>query len=911
MAGDVDQELGRIAIARGMLTRDAMEECLREARHSTPPRNLGQVLVDRGLATLAQMQDLLRAAETPARPSPAPDAGADRPRLGLTPGTSFGRYQILSQLGRGGMGAVYKALDPALNRTVALKLLSERHLATPDDVHRFQRESKLAARLRHPHLVAVYEAGILDGIPYYTMEFVEGRTLDELLVEELTGGLRMDERPRLSREDKLRLMIRVAEAVHVAHRAGIIHRDLKPANIIVDDANEPHVMDFGLAKEVTSVTFLTSTGMAIGTPNYMPPEQARGAVRDLDPRTDVYALGAVLYHALTLKLPFMEATAPAVLRKVLDEDPVPPRLIEPTVDRPLERVILKAMAKEARERYPTAGDFARDLERYLAGQDVSARGPSLRARARRWIRRHPAWAASAAVSLLLGVVFALFFLFRPGQLTIQTDPPGAEVWIDGRRGDALTPIKNLSLSRGRHEVRLILLGYRSVTLAVDIGPGAQVVRKEQLDLQSGSVSLVSDPPDTEVRLYGPQSLILRTPVERLALPDGTYRAEFFRPQYELAWSDMVVRDRADVRREVRLRSAQRWAYKTGDGVHPELVAADLNGDSVPDIVAGSKDQKLYAISGRTGQALWPPHDTRHVAQSRPVLVYLDRDTQPDIVFGVGASGFLCLRGKDGAALFFVKTGLREFVGTAALDVNGDRVRDLFVADSDGKLNCWSGKALLALKPDRIWSRDLGARPVGSPWVGAMGIVAVTEGRRVVVVSPAGREVRSWGVPAPVSAWAVDESVGDLFLAGGGQVSAWSLIDGRCRWSRAVNATPTAIAPGPDVAVATEEGMLLALTAEDGSERWRYQADQAIRGRPLWVDLDLDGRKELVFGSDDRRLYALDASGRRRWYYQASDSVASSPITVDLTGDGVPEVVFGSNEGHIRAVAMAGRSSPAD
>ena len=551
MPVDVDREVGRLAVARGWITDRQVEVCLHVAKSSTPPMNLMQVLLSKGLATETQVRDL-------AQTVGATQESGIVARTGLAPGTSFGRYAILAEVGRGGMGAVYKAMDPVLNRVVALKILSDRYIATEEDVRRFERESKLAAKVRHPNLVRVYEAGVHDSVPFFTMEFVEGRTLDDILLEELTSVFRAGKGPRLSREGKIRLMIRVAEAVHVAHRAGIIHRDLKPANIVVDAQDEPHVTDFGLAKEVASVSFLTSTGTAMGTPYYMPPEQARGDVRTLDPRTDIYAMGAVLYHALTLKLPFMDETGAAVLRRVIDDEPEPPRRIDPTIDRGLERVIFKAMAKERAERYQTAADLARDLERCLSGEAVAARGPSPVATVRKWVRRRPAWAAALGASVGVLLIFSIVLFFRPGRLTLRTDPAGAEVWIDGVKLDAPTPLENHRLARGRHEVRLVRTGYRANLFTVDVAGGGQEIRQERLEAQTGRITLTTNPSAAEVRLEGPQRLVLKTPVELLALPDGDYRAEFFRPQFQLATATVTVRDRTDARHSIELRDAVRW-----------------------------------------------------------------------------------------------------------------------------------------------------------------------------------------------------------------------------------------------------------------------------------------------------------------------------------------------------------------
>ena len=899
MPVDVDREVGRLAVARGWITDRQVEVCLHVAKSSTPPMNLMQVLLSKGLATETQVRDLAQSVG-------ATEDSSIVARTGLAPGSAFGRYAILAEVGRGGMGAVYKAMDPVLNRVVALKILSDRFIATEEDVRRFQRESKLASRLRHPHLVRVYEAGVFDNVPYFTMEFVEGRTLDDILLEELTSVFRAGQKPRLTRESKVRIMIKVAEAVHVAHRLEIIHRDLKPANIVIDAADEPHVTDFGLAKEVKSVSFLTSTGTAMGTPYYMPPEQAKGDLRGLDPRTDVYAMGAVLYHALTLKLPFMEETGAAVLRRVIEDDPEPPRRIDPTIERGFERVIFKAMAKQKADRYPTAADFARDLERCLAGEEVSARGPTPAATVKKWVRRRPAWAAAIGASLAVLWIVSIVMFFRPGRLTLRTDPPGAEVWIDGTKLDAATPIESHRLARGRHDVKLVRTGYRTQTFQIDLGGGGQEVRQERLEAQTGRITLTSNPTAAEVRLEGPQRLTLKTPVELLALPDGSYRAEFFRPAFQLTTATVNVRDRTDAKKSVDLRDAVRWRIDTSrEGVHPEFAVADLDGDGRLDIVGGSKDGKVFALSGKDGHVLWS-HDSRSPSQTRPVIGDGDGDGKPDVFLGTGTTGFLCLRGKDGAARYYVRTGQRTFMVDALKDFTGDRCTDPVTVSWDGTFTWWSGRSLLELKPAAVTTLSLEGRPVGPPQSIPGGVLVVTENGRVWNVNVGGKSHSKFDAgPAP-RAWAVDADGRSLVLADKTEVAMWSVSDKSCTWRRKIGATPVAVSIGPVVAVSTEEGHVVALDLADGSERWRFRADQEIAGRAVWADLDGDGILETIATSQDRRIYVLDARGGMRWYAPATDALSGTPVVADLNGDGLPEIIAGAADGKVVAVSMSSR-----
>ncbi len=261
-------------------------------------------------------------------------------------GKSFGDYELLEEIGRGGMGVVYRAKQRSLNRTVALKMILRGELATPEDLARFQTEAQAAAHLEHPNIVPVYEAGQRDGQAYFSMRFVEGQTLAEMLAR---GPLR----PR----DAARYLAAISRAVHYAHEHGILHRDLKPSNILIDKDDQPHVTDFGLAKRVSGEApqaGRTETGAIVGTPAYMAPEQVSNRRGTPSPASDVYSLGVILYEMLTGRPPFQAPTPVDTLLLVLDQDPVRPRLLNPGVDADLEMICLKCMQKEPDLRYPSA-----------------------------------------------------------------------------------------------------------------------------------------------------------------------------------------------------------------------------------------------------------------------------------------------------------------------------------------------------------------------------------------------------------------------------------------------------------------------------------------------------------------------------------------------------------------------------
>jgi serine/threonine-protein kinase len=280
----------------------------------------------------------------------------------------FGDYELLEELGRGGMGVVYKARQRSLNRLVAVKMILRGDLASGMDVARFHAEAESAARLRHPNIVPIYEVGHCEGQAYFSMQYVEGSTL----------ARRAAGRPLPPRE-AARYMLPICRAIHHSHQEGILHRDLKPSNILIDQHDQPLVTDFGLAKRVavepsmSASPSLTQSGAILGTPSYMAPEQAAGSRGVLSAASDIYSLGAILYELLTGRPPFQAATSVDTLMLVLEQDPVTPRLLNRNVDRELEMICLKCLQKPAELRYASAAELADDLEAFLKGERISAR----------------------------------------------------------------------------------------------------------------------------------------------------------------------------------------------------------------------------------------------------------------------------------------------------------------------------------------------------------------------------------------------------------------------------------------------------------------------------------------------------------------------------------------------------------
>src|SRR6266550_1169722 len=305
----------------------------------------------------------------------------------------FGDYELLEQIGRGGQGVVFRARQKSLNRTVALKVINLGQWSSKAHVKRFRREAEAAASLDHAGIVPIHEVGERDGSCYFSMKFVEGGQLDDVV-----------RRSPMSIRQAVELIAKVARIVHYAHEHGILHRDIKPGNILLDQKGEPHLTDFGLARLVESESSVTQTLDVLGTPSYMAPEQAAGNNTAVSSNTDVYGLGAVLYQLLTGQPPFAGGTTYETIKLLLDTEPRQPRQLNPKVDRDLSTICLKCLEKDPKRRYSSALALAEDLEHWLKHEPIQARHIGVFTRGQKWIRRNPTSALLAAslVALVAG-----------------------------------------------------------------------------------------------------------------------------------------------------------------------------------------------------------------------------------------------------------------------------------------------------------------------------------------------------------------------------------------------------------------------------------------------------------------------------------------------------------------------------
>ncbi|MCR9295714.1 MAG: serine/threonine-protein kinase [bacterium] len=330
-------------------------------------------------------------------------------------------YQVHEVLGRGGMGTVWRATHHATSRDVALKVVSSERLTSPRAEFRFHREIQLCSRLTHPNIARIYDSGVQDGLAYYSMEIVHGVSIDVFADQQ-----------NMERSERIEMLAVVCRALEHAHQRGIIHRDIKPSNILVDSDQQPHIVDFGLAKgplDDPQSREISLDGEILGTPAYMSPEQVNGQISEVDTRSDVYSLGVIAYRLLLGKLPHdTTGSAFELLQRITKEDIRNPRSVDASIDRDLEAILVKALARDPDLRYSSAAEMAADLERFLAGQPVTARTPSATYYLAKWFQTHTALATTiaAVLGILLCLTAAFVWVTKQHQLAAETAQASAE-----------------------------------------------------------------------------------------------------------------------------------------------------------------------------------------------------------------------------------------------------------------------------------------------------------------------------------------------------------------------------------------------------------------------------------------------------------------------------------------------------
>jgi hypothetical protein len=800
----------------------------------------------------------------PARPAEPPtvapsDQPAPIPRVKVR---YFGDYELLEEIARGGMGVVYRARQVSLNREVALKMILAGQLANEEDVARFRREAQTAAALQHPNIVAIHEVGEQDGQHYFSMDYVEG----ESLADRLLGG-------PLPPMQAVRYVEVAARAIHYAHERGVLHRDLKPANILLDRDDQPRITDFGLARSINRDQRLTATGAIIGTPSYMPPEQASARAGQVGPASDTYSLGAVLYELVTGRPPFQAATPLDTLLQVLETEPAAPRLLNRGISRDLETVILKCLHKDPARRYASARNLADDLAALRDGRPVKARRPSLPERVGLWLQRQNrtfkvAAAAAAAATLAALVLWAIFMIrdalqeAERGGVEIETPGPAlrAEVFAEDGMTLVVPPFtaptqQLLPLPKGNYRVRLSAPYLLSEGFQLSVQRGKKEIYTADL-----SKRLLTDPlPSSGVFEFVPRGkghdLLNAVSNDTLSRYDGTTGKRL--------WSVTLGPDNRPVdpgrggaaRPRDVLR--QSWFFITKPvsvGHRGELwpdasrllqPCRDLDGDGVPDLVWLShpchpwptSGPSLLALSGEDGKLLW--HFEAKKTNTRGQAVWLETpgEVDPPLILTIFGDQAEAVDARTGRSAWRSPLGEEAWHGPWLLEVDGRPV-----------LVCVAGRRLIGLEP-RIgkpaWDPlDLGFVPVGTPAFADLD----GDGRIDMVLRTDDLGVRAVTVPAGKVLWKhrplLQKEMG--WVPAFGWASSGYLRD------------PLLIDLDGDgkaeVIIPEERGTIAVLDGTTGEVRWRSTV--AInRGGPsaarvlIGPDLDGDGCRDLFTAND--------------------------------------------------------------
>jgi outer membrane protein assembly factor BamB/tRNA A-37 threonylcarbamoyl transferase component Bud32 len=699
-------------------------------------------------------------------PTTLPPTDTAPPDTPLQMVRSFGDYELLQEIARGGMGVIYKARQRSLDRVVALKMILAGALAGEADVQRFRQEAQTAARLQHPGIVPLHEVGEYKGQHYFSMDYIEGRSLADLVRDN-----------PLPPKQAVRYVRLIAEAVHFAHGHGVLHRDLKPSNVLIDCFDQPRVTDFGLAKNLGKDAGLTDTGAVVGTPSYMPPEQASGARGKLSPASDTYALGAVLYELVTGRPPFRAATPLDTLLQVLNDEPASPRLLNPGISRDLETVILKCLHKDPARRYTSAHHLADDLGALLEGRPVQARRPSLPERVALWLKRQGrtfkvAAATAGAAAVALWVVYLILDWQHRDRLGwVQFETAGlalrAEVFTEDNTL-AVPPFtaptqQPLPLPEGDYRVRLSAENLLSETLPLLVQRGKREKCTSDLSKQR-----LGDPLPSWYR--GVFEFVPRgkghdvlTAVDQDTLSRYDAATGKLRWTVTLGPDDQPVdpgRAGADQPRVGMNRSRFFWQ-------DPRLLQPchDLDGDGTPDLVwVGSGDAspgvfratgfELLALSGKDGKVLWQFRSAGAIQTPTGPAVWFNapgKDNQL-LIFVLSANEAVALDARTGQSVWrfgFDNNWFPRFYSGSR------KPRGPWVLNVDGRpvLVCVAGSRLVGLEPSTgkpAWEPvDLGFVPVGTPAFADLD----GDGRiDMVLRGPEDRTVRAVTVPAGKVLW---------------------------------------------------------------------------------------------------------------------------------------------------------------
>ncbi|MHC5080850.1 MAG: protein kinase domain-containing protein, partial [Planctomycetota bacterium] len=808
------------------------------------------------------------------------------------------QYEDLEEIGRGGMGTVVRTHDLRLDREVAKKILL--HNRDPDLIRRFEREARLTGRLQHPNIPPVHDLGIdKEGRRFFTMRVVAGETLATIL--EMIAAGESIYRARYPLPRLLQVFLKVCDAIAFAHSRGVVHRDLKPENIMVGAFGQVLVMDWGLAKEpgipeleeeveeeeadvpAAEVSTeagtvllpgdapsagLTKHGDILGTPAYMPPEQAEGKLGVVDARSDVYSLGAILYEILTLAPPVTGETVLATLAKVTSGDIEAPTKKAPhrAIPREVEAITMKALSKKKENRYPDVERLAEDIQLYLDGRTVSAVPDSFRVKGVKWVRRNRGLTAGLSAAVLALMVLGWFLFFSPGTLTVRCPVDGAKGAIDGEESKTALPMESRILWPGWHRIRVDAPGYKGVERSFKVLPGRASTLDIHLKSRFGAVDVVTIPAGAIVVLDGRRCG--ETPLKGLKAEEGARRIFLEKAGYERAEVWVNVEAGSVTKIEKPLEHLKGFVEITS--TIPE-VAVTLQS------LSGGAPVKL--VTNVTAFAL----DTGKYRATFSKINYFETSREFEVLPGRTTPLHVELRTQK---LWEVATPSTIRQAEVA-DVDGDGRFEIVISSHDALQGGIITVRSLTTFVERWSYRQVDAfskDPVENHY--SFYLADLDRDGDLDILARGPRNI-----------FALDGSTGQRFLN-------YPLTHGR----------KVAVADLDDdghleLLVGTSYRGLYALRPSSQTPLWHYWPKQNLDyvfSDILVEDFDHDGKLEVVFGTREGSVRCLEgATGREEWILRSMHPREAIATFADYDGDGEPEISLCCQGGRIRFIDPAG------
>jgi WD40 repeat protein/tRNA A-37 threonylcarbamoyl transferase component Bud32 len=815
----------------------------------------------------------------------------------------FGEYEIFGEIARGGMGVVFKARQVNLNRPVALKMILSAQLASPADVQRFYIEAESAAKLEHPGIVPIYEVGEHHGQHFFSMGLVDGGSLADLLNRD--GPLH----PRRAAE----LMQTISDAVQYAHARNIVHRDLKPANVLLDEQGSPKVTDFGLAKNVEQDSGLTATGQVMGTPAYMPPEQASGKIDEVGPLADVYSLGAILFFLLTGRPPFESSSVVELLQLVVQQEAVSPQHHNPSVDLDLATICLKCLRKEPEKRYASSAELASDLGRYLGGEPILARQMGRLERTVKWVRRNPVVASLAALLLvvlaagtLTSTIFALDAWEEAGRADVKAEDAKREALAASQaRDDAKREAR--AARRGEYNANMLLtqmaweqyqigrfvelLNGQQPQLGQDDSRGfewhywrKQIDRgHDRLTGHNDEVTsvafsrygkrLISGSRDGTVRVWNAET---RELVRILNKHEGSVLCVAISPD-----GQHVVSGGGDHSSSRKFAELKVWDVETGEEVHKlvghsqHLLSVAFSPDSNR-IVSGSYDRTVKVWNAKTGETIFTLEGHSGGVSS----VAFSHDGKRIVSGSIGVNRTVKVwDAEKGHEILELVDHTAGLVHSVTFNRDGQQVVS---GHSDGVLKVWdlaTGKVILNFKGHTGVVRSVAFNPSGKHLVsgskdGTLKVWDAESGEEIlafrghtgevssVAFSPDGRHLVSGSGDKTVRVWDAEQGQSILTLQG-----------------HSAQVRDVAFSPDNQLVISGSfDGTVKVWNSETGRET---RTLEGYAGRVITVAFSPDG-KRIVSGSEDKML--------RVWHVEND----REPLTLEGHKAKVSSVAFGPN-----------------